>query len=132
MFFLAHLIINLIIFALLPALLQIYQLSPETANMTSQMVIWPGIFAILIWPIAFTLPTTFRGAGDARWPMAVSLSVMFICRIGLSYVIADFLGVGVFGTWIPMFIDWYVRAGFYIYRYFSGKWMEYRAVGNNS
>lgn len=129
--FLSHLIINLIIFAILPFLLQVYQLSPETADLTSQMVIWHGIFAVLIWPIAFTLPTTFRGAGDARWPMAISLSVMFICRIGLSYVIADFMGVGVFGTWIAMFIDWYVRAGFYIYRYFNGRWMEYRAVGNN-
>ena len=129
--FLAHLVVNLIIFALLPYILQIYALSPATAAMTSEMVIWHGIFAILIWPIAFTLPTMFRGAGDARWPMIVSLSVMFICRIGLSYVIADFMGVGVFGTWIAMFIDWYVRAGFYIYRYFSGKWMEYRAVGES-
>ena len=130
--FIAHLVINLIIFALLPYILQLYQLSPATAAMTSEMVIWHGIFAILIWPIAFTLPTAFRGAGDAKWPMAVSLSVMFICRIGLSYVIADFMGVGVFGTWIAMFIDWYVRAGFYIYRYFSGKWMEYRAVGRDT
>ncbi len=129
--FLAHLLVNLIIFALLPFLLQAYNLSPATASMASEMIIWHGIFAIVIWPIAFTLPTTFRGAGDARWPMAVSLSVMFICRIGLSYVIADFLGIGVFGTWIAMFIDWYVRGGFYIYRYFSGKWMEYRAVGEN-
>ena len=129
--FLAHLFVNVIIFALLPFLLQAYGLSPTTASMASEMIIWHGIFAIVIWPIAFTLPTTFRGAGDARWPMAVSLSVMFICRIGLSYVIADFLGIGVFGTWIAMFIDWYVRAGFYIYRYFSGKWMEYRAVGEN-
>ena len=130
--FLSHLVINLLIFALLPFILQIYGLSPEATGLTYQMVFWHGVFAILIWPIAFTLPTTFRGAGDAKWPMVISLSVMFICRIGLSYVIADFLGVGVFGTWIAMFIDWYVRAGFYIYRYFSGKWMEYRAVGENA
>ena len=130
--FLSHLAINLLIFALLPFILQIYGMSPAATDMTYQMVIWHGIFAILIWPIAFTLPTTFRGAGDAKWPMAISLSVMFICRIGLSYIIADFLGVGVFGTWIAMFIDWYVRAGFYVYRYFSGKWMEYRAVGENA
>lgn len=129
--FLSHLIINLIIFAILPFILQLYNLSPLTASLTSQMVIWHSIFAIIIWPISFTLPTTFRGAGDAKWPMMVSLSVMFICRIFLSYLIADFLGIGVFGTWIAMFIDWYVRAGFYVYRYFSGKWMNYRAVGNS-
>ncbi len=129
--YISHLAINLLIFAILPLVLGIYNLSAQTAAMTTEMVVWHGIFAIIIWPIAFTLPSTFRGAGDARWPMIVSLSVMFICRIGLSYIIADFMGVGVFGTWIAMFIDWFVRSGFYVYRYFSGKWMEFRAVGTN-
>ncbi|MBR5502986.1 MAG: MATE family efflux transporter [Methanobrevibacter sp.] len=127
--YISHLIINAALIASLPLILGIYNLNPQTAAMTTEMVVWHGIFAVIIWPIAFSLPSTFRGAGDARWPMVVSLSVMFICRIGLSYVIADFLGVGVFGTWIAMFIDWFVRSGFYIYRYFSGKWMDYRAVG---
>ena len=129
--YLSHLAINLVIFAILPLVLGLYNLSPQTAAMTTEMVFWHGVFAIVIWPIAFSLPSTFRGAGDAKWPMAVSLSVMFICRIGFSYLIADTLGVGVFGTWIAMFIDWFVRSGFYIYRYFNGKWMEYRAVGSN-
>ena len=126
--FISHIIINIIIFALLPTILNIYQLSPKTAAMTTEMVVWHGIFAIIIWPIAFTLPSTFRGAGDSKSVMYISLLVMFTCRIVLSYVIADWLNVGVFGTWIAMFIDWYVRAAIYVYRYFSGKWMEYRAI----
>ncbi|WP_297982248.1 MATE family efflux transporter [uncultured Methanobrevibacter sp.] len=128
--YISHLLINLLIFAILPFVLGLYNLSPHTAAMASEMIIWHGIFAIIAWPIAFTLPSTFRGAGDAKWPMVVSLAVMFICRIGFAYIISDFMGVGVFGTWIAMFIDWFVRSGFYIYRYFSGKWMEFRAVGN--
>ena len=126
--FISHIIINAVIFALLPYILEVYQLSSATASMASQMVIWHGIFAVIIWPIAFTLPSTFRGAGDSKSVMYISLAVMFTCRIALSYVIADWWGVGVFGTWIAMFIDWYVRAAIYVYRYFSGKWMEYRAV----
>ncbi|MBR0270405.1 MAG: MATE family efflux transporter [Methanobrevibacter sp.] len=126
--FLSHLLINIAIFALLPLILEIYQLSPQTAAMTTEMVIWHGIFAIIIWPISFTLPAMFRGAGDSKSVMYISLAVMFTCRIGLSYIIADWMGVGVFGTWIAMFIDWYVRAGLYIYRYFSDKWTQYRAV----
>ena len=126
--FISHLIINIIIFALLPLVLDIYQLSAKTASMTSEMVIWHGIFAIIIWPLAFTLPSTFRGAGDSKSVMYISLFVMFTCRIALSYIIADYFDIGVFGTWIAMFIDWYVRAAIYIYRYFSGKWMEYRVV----
>ena len=126
--FISHIIINIAIFALLPFILEIYQLSSQTAAMTTEMVIWHGIFAVIIWPIAFTLPAMFRGAGDSKSVMYISLAVMFTCRIGLSYIIADWMGVGVFGTWIAMFIDWYVRAALYLYRYFSNKWTQYRAV----
>lgn len=126
--FISHIIINVIIFALLPFLLDIYGLSAKTAQMAFEMIVWHGIFAIIIWPIAFTLPATFRGAGDSKSVMYISLAVMFTCRIALSYVIADWLGIGVFGTWIAMFIDWYVRAALYICRYFSDKWTEYRTV----
>ena len=126
--FISHIVINLVIFAILPMVLGIYNLSSETARMTTEMVVWHGIFAIIIWPLSFTLPATFRGAGDSKSVMYISLAVMFTCRIALSYVIADWMGIGVFGTGIAMFIDWYVRAGIYIYRYFSNKWTEYRVV----
>ncbi len=124
----SHLIINLIIFLALPFILGMYGLSTHTTSMTAEMVIWHGIFAIIIWPLSFTLPATFRGAGDSKSVMYISLAVMFVCRIALSYVIADWMGIGVFGTWIAMFVDWYVRAGIYVYRYFSNKWTEYRVV----
>ena len=124
----SHIVINLLIFLVLPIILGIYNLSPQTEAMAAEMVIWHGIFAVIIWPISFTLPATFRGAGDSKSVMYISLAVMFICRIALSYVIADWMGIGVFGTWIAMFIDWYVRAGIYVYRYFSNKWTKYRVI----
>ena len=126
--YVSHLAINLLIFSVLPLILGIYNLSAQTAAMATEMIIWHGIFAIIIWPLAFTVPATFRGAGDSKSVMYISLIVMFTCRIALSYVIADWMGIGVFGTWIAMFIDWFVRAGIYIYRYFSNKWTEYRVV----
>lgn len=121
-----HIIVNAAIFALLPIILGLYNLSPATAALSAKMIIWHGTLGILIWPIAFTLPNLFRGAGDAKWAMVVSLAVMFTCRIGLSYILAINFNMGVFGTWVAMFIDWFVRGGLYIYRYFSNKWMEYR------
>ncbi len=126
--FVSHFVINIAIFALLPYILNIYQLSAQTAAMTTEMIIWHGIFGIIIWPLAFTIPATFRGAGDSKSVMYISLFVMFTCRIALSYVISYWMGIGVFGTWIAMFIDWYVRAAIYIYRYFSNKWTEYRVI----
>ena len=126
--FISHFIINMVIFAIFPWVLGIYNLSAQTAQMATEMVFWHGVFAIVIWPLSFTVPATFRGAGDSKTVMYISLIVMFTCRIALSYVMADWLNVGVFGTWIAMFVDWYVRAGIYIYRYFSNKWTEYRVV----
>ena len=128
MVFISHFAINMVIFAIFPWVLGIYNLSPQTAQMATEMVFWHGVFAIIIWPLSFTVPATFRGAGDSKSVMYISLAVMFTCRIALSYVIADWMGIGVFGTWIAMFIDWYVRAGIYIYRYFSNKWTQYRVV----
>ena len=124
----SHIAINLLLFALLPSILGIYSLSAETAELAAKMIIWHGIFAMFVWPLAFTLPATFRGAGDSKSVMYISLAVMFTCRLGLAYVIAVWMDVGVFGTWIAMFIDWFVRSGIYIYRYFSDKWTEYRVV----
>lgn len=119
---------TLLIWVLLPFLLSLYNLAPETAALTTEMLLWHSVFSIIIWPIAFSLPSTFRGAGDAKFPMYVGIIVMFICRIGLSYVLSLNFGMGVLGTWFAMFIDWFVRGGIYVYRYFSGKWMDYRAI----
>ena len=124
----SHIVINLLLFALLPTILGVYNLSAGTAELAIKMIIWHGIFAMFIWPLAFTLPATFRGAGDSKSVMYISLAVMFTCRLGLAYVIAVWMDVGVFGTWIAMFIDWFVRSGIYICRYFSDKWTEYRVV----
>lgn len=123
-----HIIVNAAIFALLPVILSLYNLSPATAALSGKMIIWHGTLGILIWPIAFILPNLFRGAGDAKWAMVVSLAVMFTCRIGLSYILAINFNMGVFGTWVAMFIDWFVRGGLYIYRYFSNKWTLYRVA----
>ena len=75
-----------------------------------------------IWPLSFTLSNTFRASGDAKFPMAVAIISMWTCRIALSYFIGRTLGLGVFGVWVAMTIDWVVRTIFYVQRYISGKW----------
>ena len=126
--YISHLFTNIAILLLLPTILSIYNMSDYTNSLVTQIILWHTVFAILVWPIAYTLPGTFRGAGDARYPMYVSIAVMFLCRLGLAYILVWYFDMNVIGTWFAMFIDWFVRAGLYVYRYFSGKWMEYRAV----
>lgn len=115
---------NIIIFILLPFILKLYNLTPETSETARNIILYHGVCSMLIWPLAFTISNTFRAAGDAQFPMIVGIISMWTCRIALSYVIGKNLGLGVFGVWVAMTIDWVARTIFYVYRYFSEKWIK--------
>lgn len=109
---------------LMPLILKIFKLSPETEHAFLWILIIHGLSAIVIWPESFTFPATFRASGDARYCMGISIISMFLCRIGFSYVIGTILGFGVLGVWLAMTIDWCFRAFFFFVRYFSKKWQK--------
>ena len=114
----------LFIFALLPLILKAYNLSDITAKTTTDIIHFHGISAIFIWPVAFALPATFRAAGDAKACMYISSISMWIFRIGFSYVLGKYMGLGVFGVWVAMVIDWVFRAICFVIRYFRGSWKK--------
>ena len=121
----AILVTNAIIFLILPVILNAYNLSPETSALTRQITLWYGIAAMLTWPLSFTLPGTLRAAGDAVFTMTVSIVSMWLCRILLSYVLGRHLGMGVFGTWVAMTIDWQLRLVLFLLRYRGHKWEQH-------
>ena len=113
---------NAIIVALLPVILRAYNLSDITAKTTEQIIIFYAVCCILFWPMSFTIPATFRASGDARMCMIISVVSMWIFRIIFSYILGKYMGMGVFGVWVAMIIDWLFRGGCFIVRYYSGKW----------
>ena len=90
--------------------------------MTEDIIVYHGICCMIIWPIAFTLPNVLRASNDVAFCMILSILSMWICRIGMSYVLGVRMGFGVFGVWVAMTMDWVVRAIFFVLRYRSGKW----------
>jgi len=128
MVYVAHFVSCVVVLALLPSILDIYGLS-ETATMLTTKIIWyHGILAVIIWPLAYSLPVTFRASNDARFPMIVGTLSMVFCRIALGYVLSIYADMGMFGTWVAMFIDWFVKAGIFVYRYMAGSWIKYKTV----
>lgn len=113
---------NVIIVLVLPLILKAYDLSSQTAEVTTDIVIFYAVCCVLIWPLAFTIPATFRASGDAKMCMVISVVSMWIFRIIFSYILGKYMGMGVFGVWVAMIIDWVVRSICFIARYFSGKW----------
>ena len=117
-----------IVFITLPFILKVYNLSEAASEATRHIIWFHGCCAILIWAESFTLPATFRACGDAKACMIISTVSMWIFRVGASYILGKNLGLGVFGVWVAMIIDWAFRSLLFGIRYFSGKWKKHALV----
>ena len=120
----------LIVFILLltPIILSFYSLSKETMDLAYQCIFFHGIVGALIWPTAFTFPNALRASNDAKYTMIVSAVSMLTFRLCLSYILGQYCGLGLLGVWLAMFVDWFVRCIFFVWRYLSGKWMNRQLV----
>lgn len=124
----SFIISSAIVLACMPLILKVYHLSAEANTMTWTIVIAHAVMMILIWPSGYMLPIVFRGAGDARFPMVVSIISMILCRIALSYVFALGFHMGMLGTWVAMFVDWIVKSIIYEWHYKKDKWTRFQAI----
>lgn len=118
----ALVLMNVIIVTVLPFIIHIYNLSPETGEMARKIILYHAACSIVIWPASFTLPNVLRAANDVGFCMWISIVSMWIFRIGFSFILGKYAGMGVFGVWVAMTVDWAVRAVFFIPRYRGNKW----------
>ena len=126
--YLSMLVTNGIVVLVLPWILKAYHHSEVTAATTTQIVTFYAVCSILIWPLSFTTPAMFRAAGDARMCMIISVASMWIFRIVFSYILGRYMGMGVFGVWVAMIVDWIARAVCFLLRLKSGKWKHQAIV----
>lgn len=124
----AMLVTNLLAIIFSGTLVGLFNLTPETAVVARQLLIIHSGMGILLWPASFTLPNALRAAGDAKFTMVVSMASMWIFRIGMSFLLGSFLGLGVVGTWIAMTIDWVVRVIFFAWRYKGNRWEQKKLI----
>jgi len=90
----------------------------------------------LIYPLGFFYPSVFRAASDVRFCLVVSVLSMWLVRIAFAYVLAldtvsvmgwfsfPGFGMGVWGVWLAMMLDWVVRAVLYTVRFVTDKWLR--------
>lgn len=115
---------GLIGFPLAPALIGIYTKDPGVAAVTRSLMNLIFVMLPLFWSTSFILPAGFRGAGDVRFSMTVSMASMWTLRVTLGYVLAIVVGLGVLGVWIGMIVDWVARSAFFGLRLRSGSWLQ--------
>lgn len=94
----------------------IYNLSPE-ATKTSAEMLFAHSLAMVVWPLAFTIPYSLRASFDAPFTMYVSVASMWIFRIASAYFFVKVLNLGVMGVWYGMYIDWVFRGLLFVNRF---------------
>lgn len=118
----------LIFFPSLPLLLKLYN-APNDAQLLIYVLITIVVIAMpFFWSTSNVMPCVFRAAGDATFSSIFSLITMWTIRVGLGYVFAIPLGLGIKGVWICMGIEWAVRSVVFMIRYYSGVWLTKKVI----
>lgn len=115
-------------FFLAPVIVKFFSLSPDAVEIAVTVLRAFSIASLPIWPLSFTMPNALRGAGDVRFTMIISLLSMWAGRVIVGYILITVFKLGVFGVWIGMFVDWYIRGISFLIRFISRKWLNKRAV----
>lgn len=103
-------------------MLLLYHLTPETEELSVQVIRFHAWMCMFAWVPSFSLPNTLRAAGDVVWTMVIAIVSMWVFRIGTAYFFSNMFHLGLIGVWIAMTIDWMFRGICYGFRYYSGKW----------
>jgi putative MATE family efflux protein len=119
---------NICLFLFAGFISKCFNLSAEAQQIAVQVFHAFSVTSMFIWPLSFTLPNALRAAGDVNFTMTVSIVSMWIFRVGSSYLFGVVLGMGVLGVWIGMFIDWAARSLMFVWRFFSGRWLNRKSI----
>lgn len=103
-------------------------MEPESAALCIEMMKWITVVKMLVWTPSYVHSYTLRAAGDVKFPMIMSTVSMWTCRVGLGIFLCRVMDMGLLAVWIGMFVDWTVRGIFYLIRFHSGKWMEFKVI----
>lgn len=113
---------NIAIMLLVKKMISFYNVSEQASLFAVKIIVIFCAVAIFIWPLSFPLPNALRAASDVKYTMVVSIISMWVCRIGLSYILIKHFNIGVTGVWYAMMADWVVRSIAFVARFISGKW----------
>ncbi len=119
----------LLFMPLMPVILKLYHAPEETLSIIYKLLIIAIIPMPFFWPMSNTMPNILRSAGDSVFCSVVSLTTMWVVRVGLGYLLSIRLGLGVQGVWISMGIEWAVRTLIFYLRYRSNIWLNKKVLG---
>ncbi|KUI97817.1 EmmdR/YeeO family multidrug/toxin efflux MATE transporter [Vibrio sp. MEBiC08052] len=76
-----------------------------------------------VWGASFVLPAAFKGAKDVTFCMWVAIVSMWGGRMMLGYILGITLEMNIYGVWLGMYADWWIRGVIYFYRMVTQGWL---------
>ena len=98
----------------------------DVALLTRRLTWFVHAIKPFAWCLSFIPAYGFRAAGDVKFPMIVSMTTMWTCRVAIVMVLARGFGLGPVSVWIGMASDWCVRSICFFIRFRSGKWLAHK------
>lgn len=120
--------LSLLVWAILPLLLRLYDMSEATYTLTFRLILIHNALALALHPTSFNLANAIRAAGDVRYTMWVGIASMLVFRLGCAFLFGIGFGWGIYGVWLAMGADWLGRSIAFLLRYHSGEWLRHRAI----
>ena len=114
-----------VLLPLLPFILKLYQAPDNTLSMIYTVLGIAAVCMPFFWPSSNTMPSVLRSAGDAAFSSYFSLVTMWVIRVGLGYVFAIPLKLGLPGVWMCMCLEWAVRTVVFWKRFGTEKWLSH-------
>lgn len=117
------------VFLLRTQLVQMFAFEQSSLDIAAY---YTGVAALLtivaFYGNTFLPVSAFRAAGDIRYAAILSISSMFLFRVGLSYLLNYLFDIGLMCVWLGMFADWAVRSFLNTLRFRSGKWLQKKLI----
>lgn len=124
-------IFNFAVTALI-ALLSAYIIPFLTSNEDIIQLTTTLVFLSVLWEPArnanILLISALNVSGDVRFPVMVSIGIMWGFVIPMSYVVGVWLGYGLIGIWIVNIIDEWARALLLFTRWRNGGWRSISVI----
>ncbi len=102
--------ITIIVFPLLPFIVDLYKPLAEVKAMTIPVLKLSSILMPVFWPLAFNLSACIRSTGDSSFVTLISVLSMWFIRFMGAWVSVNYTSWGLMGVWVFWCMDWVVRS----------------------
>jgi len=115
---------SFVFFPLMPGLLAQYNPSAEAEVLIPKLLLSSLPCLFLFWPASNTYPSVLRSCGDSLFPTVTSIGVLWLVNIGMGYLLAMPIQMGIWGVWIAVWLGWIAQGITLTLRFRSRKWIS--------